>query len=117
MVAAFEPRELYIGGQWVAPKRGEYLPVVNPATEKEIGELLPPYIFVASVHIILDTRTTEFERDSSCFFVQNLAVWHGMAIHIRGLVGCEPPFASGRNMVELSYNMSTRTFRLHTLHL
>ena len=42
MVAAFEPRELFIGGQWVAPKRGEYLPVVNPATEKEIGETFAP---------------------------------------------------------------------------
>jgi hypothetical protein len=30
-------RELFIGGEWVAPIKGKYLPVINPSTEEICG--------------------------------------------------------------------------------
>jgi betaine-aldehyde dehydrogenase len=31
-------RELFIGGEWVAPIKGNYLPVINPSTEEICGK-------------------------------------------------------------------------------
>jgi betaine-aldehyde dehydrogenase len=33
-------RQLYVNGRWLEPVKGGTLPVINPATEKEIG-LIP----------------------------------------------------------------------------
>ena len=39
-IVTIAPRhELYIGGEWVAPARGSYLPTVNPATEDVLSEV------------------------------------------------------------------------------
>eukprot|EP00798_Chlamydomonas_sp_ICE-L_P018059 gene18059-24482_t len=32
-------RELYIGGQWVAPVNGQRLDIINPATEAVVGSI------------------------------------------------------------------------------
>jgi hypothetical protein len=32
-------RQLFIGGQWVAPAQGGSLPIINPATEQEVGRI------------------------------------------------------------------------------
>lgn len=32
-------RELFINGQWVAPTGNKRLPVINPATEEEVGSI------------------------------------------------------------------------------
>jgi hypothetical protein len=31
-------RELFIGGEWAAPIKGKYLPVINPSTEEICGK-------------------------------------------------------------------------------
>jgi hypothetical protein len=38
-MAQIPSRQLFIGGQWVAPAQGGSLPVINPATEQEIGRI------------------------------------------------------------------------------
>ncbi len=32
-------RQLYVNGKWVSPTKGGTLPVINPATELEIGKI------------------------------------------------------------------------------
>lgn len=39
MALPIPARELYINGKWVKPVRGNYLDVVNPATEAVIGRI------------------------------------------------------------------------------
>ncbi len=34
---AYKPRQLYVNGAWVAPAAGGTMPVINPATEQQIG--------------------------------------------------------------------------------
>ena len=38
-MAATPQRQLYIGGAWVVPARGQYLDTVNPATEQPFGRI------------------------------------------------------------------------------
>ena len=35
----FDSTKCFIGGQWVAPLRGDYLPIENPSTGETIGQL------------------------------------------------------------------------------
>ncbi|KAG2484694.1 hypothetical protein HYH03_016523 [Edaphochlamys debaryana] len=39
MEAPVPPRQLYIGGAWVAPVKGQYMPVINPATEQQFTQI------------------------------------------------------------------------------
>ena len=35
----FDPTKCFIGGKWVAPAGGEYLPIENPSTGETIGAI------------------------------------------------------------------------------
>lgn len=54
-------RELYINGGWVAPKSGERLPVINPATEKAIGSI--PAASKEDVDLAVQAARAAFSRN------------------------------------------------------
>ena len=35
----FDPTKCFIGGRWVTPLSGDYLPIENPSTGEVIGEI------------------------------------------------------------------------------
>ncbi|KAG6542965.1 hypothetical protein Mapa_015657 [Marchantia paleacea] len=39
MAPEIPSRQLFIGGEWVVPVRGERIPVICPATELQIGDI------------------------------------------------------------------------------
>lgn len=55
-------RELFIGGEWVAPIKGKYLPVINPSTEEICGKI--PAATVEDVDLAVQAAKAAFSRNN-----------------------------------------------------
>jgi hypothetical protein len=55
-------RELFIGGEWAAPIKGKYLPVINPSTEEICGKI--PAATVEDVDVAVQAAKAAFSRNN-----------------------------------------------------
>lgn len=59
MATEVPERQLFIGGQWVAPSRGQYLDVIGPATESVVGKV--PAATIEDVEKAVETANAAFK--------------------------------------------------------
>lgn len=62
MASAIPARDLFVAGKWMAPVKGGRLPVVNPATEEEIGSI--PAATSEDVDVAVQAARAAFRRNS-----------------------------------------------------
>lgn len=61
-------RELFIGGEWVAPIKGKYLPVINPSTEEICGKI--PAATVEDVDLAVQAAKAAFSRNNGALWAR-----------------------------------------------